>query len=851
MAHCLGRMRLRLTLVYFLAVTHNSWAGDEDHWSFQKIVAPQVPVLNPQPANPIDAFVRERLTANQLEFSPEAPPPTLLRRLHLDLTGLLPTREEVDSFQKSWDKDPEAAYSKAVDQLLASPHFGEQWARHWLDVARYGDSDGYLGDTLRPWAWVYRDWVIDAINRDMPFDQFSIEQLAGDLLPDPSQGQRAALGFHRNSLKNTEAGADRELDRTKRVVDRVATTGTAWLGLTLACAECHDHKHDPISQREFYELYAFFNNLKDTDISYRIEEEWDAYEDKLAKWESDTSQLESDLSKLPKPKTPSPENDSGWESIIPDKVEAAGTDLAIQDDGSILASGKVPSTVSYFVESPVDKEKTITAFRLNLQGKFGEGREKGKPVGRAPSGSLILSMFFPDLIVDGKAKRIGLSSAEANHDTGGTVAETILPSTDGWKVSKRVYQNHHIVFSLKEPMTLPAGSRLKFSLGHKSGSSLSIRHFSLEMTEVPGPHPANSLPAESAWEKKRTEIETLLASPPAKPSTKAQSLTETKGDERRETHIHIRGDYTQTGDAVRPNVPKILPPTLNSSNPSRLDLAHWLFAPENPSTARVSVNRIWQHLFGTGIVATSDDLGTYGDRPTHPELLDWLANEYRAKGWSRKKLIRQILMSDTYRQSSKNMSPDLSNQLLWRQNSYRVPAETVRDIHLVASGLFEPEIGGPGIHPPLPEFVTAVGRSVKWPESTGPDRYRRGMYIFLKRTVLYPMLTTFDAPDTSVACSRREKTNTPMQALTLLNDPVFFECSETLGRDLHRAHGENFDTAADDLFLRTLGRLPTLAERDTLRSAHGDFLRSGKNPELAMIALARVATNLDEFITRD
>jgi hypothetical protein len=277
------------------------------------------------------------------------------------------------------------------------------------------------------------------------------------------------------------------------------------------------------------------------------------------------------------------------------------------------------------------------------------------------------------------------------------------------------------------------------------------------MTEVPGPHPANSLRAESAWEKKRTEIETLLASPPAKPSTKAQSLTETKGDERRETRIHIRGDYTQTGDAVRPNVPKILPPTLNSSNPSRLDLAHWLFAPENPSTARVSVNRIWQHLFGTGIVATSDDLGTYGDRPTHPELLDWLATEYRAKGWSRKKLIRQILMSDTYRQSSKNMSPDLSNQLLWRQNSYRVPAETVRDIHLVASGLFEPEIGGPGIHPPLPEFVTAVGRSVKWPESTGPDRYRRGMYIFLKRTVLYPMLTTFDAPDTSVACSRREK----------------------------------------------------------------------------------------------
>lgn len=845
-------MRFPVSLAIFALACSLAQSGDEDHWSFQPLTETTIPALSPQPENPIDAFVRARLAEKNLALSPEAPPESLLRRLHLDLTGLPPGPDDISDFQKRWQTDPHAAYTGAVDELLASPHFGEHWGKHWLDVARFGESDGYLGDTLRPWAWVYRDWVIDAINKDMPFDQFSIEQLAGDLLPNPTQGQRAALGFHRNSLKNTEAGADRELDRTKRVVDRVATTGTAWLGLTLACAECHDHKHDPVSQREFYELYAFFNNLEDTDISYRIEEEWKAYEEKLAKWKTDLRELETDLEKLPKPDFHSgAKAEAPWTAIHPDKVEAGGTDLKIEDDGSILASGKVPSTVTYFIESPVKEERTVTAFRLTLRGEFGEGREKGLPVGRAPSGGMILSMFFPDQIIDGKAKRIALAAAHASHDDGGKAGETILPTTDGWKISSRHFRDHEIIFELKAPLTLAAGSRLKFSLGHKSGSGLLSRHVALSMTDAPEPQPATPLPAQTPWEKKRTEIEKLLAAPPQKPSTKTQSLKEVSEKERRETHIHIRGDYTRSGDRVQPNVPKILPPAIAAEAPSRLDLAQWLFAPENPLTARVSANRIWQHLFGVGIVPTSDDLGTYGDRPSHPALLDWLASEYRNNGWSRKKLIRRIVLSETYRQSSHNTQPDLSNELLWRQNSYRVPAETVRDIHLVASGLFEPEIGGPSIHPPLPEFVTAVGRSVKWPESTGPDRYRRGMYIFLKRTVLYPMLTAFDAPDTSAACSRRERTNTPMQALTLLNDPVFFECSEALGRDLYKEHGEDLDTAIDDLFVRTLGRSPKIAERDTLRSAHDDFLRSAKNPELAMIAIARVATNLDEFITRD
>ena len=618
------------------------------HWAYQPITEPAVPAIDGA-KSPIDAFVLARLQEAKLTASPEASPHTLLRRIYLDLTGLLPTPEQIIAFEAAWQKDSEAAYTAKVDELLASPHFGERWARHWLDLARYADSDGYLGDDMRLWAWIYRDWVIDAINADQPFDQFSLEQLAGDLLPEPTQQQIVAAGFHRNNLKNTEVGSDFELDRVKQVVDRVATTGNAWLGLTVACAECHDHKHDAISQKEFFQLYAFFNNTKDVDPGVELGE------------------------------------DSGW-------------------------------------KAPVYKDK-------------------------------------PDA-----------------------------------KISEK-------------------------ELGKRKKAS----------------------------------------------TPKAQSLVELGEKDRRKSFVHIRGDYTQHGEAVSPATPAALHPLTVGKNktPNRLDLAHWLFEPENPITPRVLANRVWQRLFGIGIVSTSDDFGTHGAPPTHPQLLDWLAGEYRRLGWSRKQLIRTIVLSSTYRQSSANTQPELPNDLLWRQNSVRVSAETVRDIHLSASGLLSRKIGGPGVYPPLPEFVSEVGRSVQWPESKGEDRYRRGTYIVLKRTVLYPMLTAFDAPDTSVACSRRDSTNTPMQALTLLNDPVFFECAEVLGREVYETHGSDIDAAINDLTLRSLNRPPTDAELTALKKAHHDFLKAttsaddadsegGKtDPQLAMTATARVVLNLDEFITRD
>lgn len=829
-------------------------SGGSGHWAFRPIERPQIPDQGKGgAAQPIDAFILERLESGGLELSPPATPQTLLRRLHLDLTGLLPSPAEVSDFLASWGDDPDRAYERKVDDLLASPHFGERWARSWLDLARYADSDGYLGDTMRPWSWVYRDWVIDSINRDQPFDRFSIEQLAGDLIPGATEAQKIATGFHRNNLKNTEAGADRELDRTKRIVDRVATTGTAWLALSLACAECHDHKHDPISQEEFFQLYAFFNNSDDVDISVRIGDEWNAYEKKLEDWERELVQLENDLSgyrkKLPR--------DMGlpgtkWTTLRPDKMEGASTDLKLLDDQSVVASGsKVPSTVSYFLEVPIEEERRVTGFRIEAIGEFGEGRVSGNPAGRGKDGEFVLSMFFPDLIVGGKAKRLKLSSVRASQSDKGdheNLGETILPTNRGWRIATHPYRTHIAVFELSEPAVLPVGSRLKFSLGNKAGGGAVLRRFRISATGDDAPLDFAIAPIDETYERLRLPVERHLAKRPAKPSTRAQAVSEVRGDERRTSYVHIRGDYQRRGDEVNPGTPAVLHPFSEESH-DRLGFAHWLFDPRNPLTARVTVNQIWQELFGVGIVPTSDDFGTYGASPTHPELLDWLASEFRDSGWSRKSLIRTIVLSSTYRQSSKNVRPDLSNELLWRQNSFRLPADSVRDAHLVASGLFSNSIGGPGIRPPLPGFVTAVGRSVKWPVSQGDERYRRGLYIVLKRTVLYPMLTSFDAPDTSAACSRRERTNTPMQALTLLNDPVFFECAEQLGKDA--AIRASVDESLNWMFQACLNRSPDAVELNALRKAHDSFLGESRDSELAMIATARVIMNLDEFITRD
>ncbi|MCA8996863.1 MAG: PSD1 domain-containing protein [Planctomycetaceae bacterium] len=673
-------------------------------WSLQPIQRPAIPQGIQSPKHfeirsPIDAFLVERLQSENLSPAPEASPRTLIRRLSLDLIGLPPSPERVAEFVRDTSQD---AYSRLVDELLDSPHFGEHWGRHWLDLARYADSEGYLGDSERPHAWVYREWVIDAFNRDLPFDQFTIDQLAGDLVATPTLDQKIATGFHRNTLRNTEAGVDLELYRTKEVVDRVNTTGMVWLGLTLGCAECHDHKHDPISQKEFYELYSFFNNTDDVGVTATRSWEVAEYEQAMKRWEPTWNELLVELNEF-------------------------------------------------------EKE--------NLSEKQQEEVSR---------------------IFDGYKKSTDLKKLEAYYRTD-----------------------------------------------------------------------------ESDWTNVEKRLIAQLAERPSKPVTKARAFSERKQD-RRDTYVHIRGVYTRHGDMVSSKTPEVLPElVVRGETADRLDLAHWLFDDRNPLTPRVAVNRIWQQLFGVGIVASPNDFGSKGDPPTHPQLLDWLASEYPRVGWRRKEIIRLIVHSSTYRMSSADNSvPEqsgMSNQLLWRQNSYRVTAETVRDLHLAAAGLLDRTMGRKGIRPPLPGFVAEVGRTVKWPVSQGGDRYRRGLYIFFKRTVPYPMLMTFDAPDSTVSCSRRERSNTPLQALTLLNDPVFYECAETLGQSMAEKFAENPQSAIQEISLRCLGRPAQDSELNYLMAAYHDLLHidvamnADKEDQRtkALIGIARIVLNLDEFITRD
>jgi hypothetical protein len=894
---------MRLSPLFWSVLLLSLFGSGEasDHWAFQPPVRAEVP----EGKHPVDFFIDARLAEAGVEPLPPADAATLLRRLSIDLTGLPPgavigdpssvnsgpssvigDRLSVNGGLETLITDHRSPitpddWSRTVDVLLSSPHFAERWTRHWLDLARYADSDGYLGDTERNWAWRYRDWVIDAIDRDLPYDQFSITQIAGDLLPDASDADRIAAGFHRNALLNTEAGVDKELARTKQVIDRVNAVATTWLGLTLACAECHNHKHDPLKQDEFYQVYAFFNNLDDAEPVIPLPGELERYQTSLAAWEKEIVALEADLAKeaesLAKrqgeweaglgelPASP-------WIALLPDKAESgAGDTMTIGKDGSLLAKAKKsdPDTVTYTLEFPLPSSlATLGALRIEALGSPGEGREAGVTAGRGKEGSFVLSTLSTQVRgADGKLRSLALS-------------DTKDPL---WKVENGTQHHQARSFPLKESATVAKGEEIVLTLRHKAGGAKTLRRFRVsaaaETSAVATDLPDAVLAAlqtdpdkrtkdqhtviaahfrslDEVWMAKRLELDHHLAKLPSKPASKIQTVTE-RAAERHDDYVHVRGDYMRRGEIVTEGVPAVmhpLKPRRAEGGADRIDFAHWLFDEANPITARVAVNQIWQHLFGVGLVATPDDFGTEGAAPTHPELLDWLATEYRRLGWSRKALIRLIVTSQAYQRSSViPADPPVDatdNTLLWRQNRYRVEAETVRDLHLAASGLLSRKVGGKPVRPPLPGFVTEVGRSVAWPVSEGEDRYRRGLYIFLKRTIMYPSLIAFDAPGTEVACSRRDRTQSPMQALTLLNDPVFFECAEALGKTLTKQPSADPDALIDELFRRCLGRDPEPAERDALRSAHADFLATS-DPERAWTATARVVLNLDEFITRE
>ena len=877
-----------------------------DHWAYQPVKRPAVSGTG----NAIDAFVHARLAKERLQPSPEANRPTLIRRLSLDLLGLPPKPEEVRTFVS--DTSPNA-YEKLVDRLLASPHFGERWGRHWLDLARYADSDGYEKDKPRPFAYTFRDWVIQAINSDLPFDQFSIQQLAGDLLPSATPTQKIATGFHRQTLTNTEGGTDQEEFRCKAVVDRVSTTATVWLGTTMGCAECHSHKYDPFTQREFYQLFAFFNNANEKAIPAPNAEEQMAYDKAKQAHDAETAKLKAALDAYAKSEL-TPKLDAWlktasfdavpWRSLAPDKLAAKnGTTLKADKEAVITASGTLPDKDTYTVEAKLAL-KRLTGFRLEAI----DDPDPKKGAGRSKDGNFVLTKFGVKLFVPGQfeAKELELANAKADFSQNKFPVEASLKGEDtaGWAISPQQQKSHVAVFELKSPLDVPEGARLVFTLDHQYKETYLLGQFRLAATDAAGPLKPDFTPdavasALAAKPEQRTAKQTEVLAKyfreqvdeqgkklqaaiddhgkkgPAAPATTAAVLAEEPGV--RKTYTHVRGNFLDKGVEVRAAVPAVLHALKpRAAQPDRLDLAQWLFAPENPLTARVSVNHIWKNLFGRGLVGTVEDFGKQGEKPTHPELLDWLASEFPRLGWSRKALIKSIVTSATYKQASLNrpelQDRDPNNLLLARQNRLRLEAETVRDAYLAASGLLNPKIGGPSIRPPLPADIAALGyaNSVKWTESKGDEKNRRGLYIFFQRTVPYPMLMTFDAPDSNSTCARRERSNTPLQALTLLNDPVFFECAQQLGARMAEVPTADAAERIRHGFERALARPPSAEELARLlklyeaqlklaqANADGAAKIAGAKqaapevPEKAtLVALGRVMLNLDEFFTRD
>ena len=895
-----------------------------DHWSFQPVQRVTPPAVRNAAwvRNPIDAFVLAALEANGVAPSPEADRVTLIRRLSLDLLGLPPAPSDVEAFVN--DAQPDA-YEQLVERLLASSHFGERWGRHWLDLARYADSDGYEKDTPRPYAWRFRSWVIDAINRDLPFDQFTIEQLAGDLLPDATVEQKVATGFHRNTLTNKEGGVDQEEYRIAATVDRVNTLGAVWLGLTVGCAQCHTHKYDPLSQHEYYRLFAFFNSLNEVNAPAPNPDQLAEFQQAQRQYDAAHQPLLDALHAFEKNELPG--RQAAWEQSLrsagpawtvlePVAVRSTGgVTFEKQSDGSWLASGANPAADTYEidVQTPL---KGITGFRLEV---LPDASLPASGPGRVAHGNFVLSEFKvaaaarmnaapPD---PGALAPVALQNPSVDYFQGaGKPGEFSIDATldgkttTGWAIAPRYAERHVAVFETAGDIGNEDGTFLRIVLDQQHGQQHTIGRFRLSATTGPRPVRLDLMSDEvraalAVVPEQRTAQQNTLISKhyrtidpdvarlqaaideharqlPTMVEATAQMVAE--GATPRPSHLLIRGDFLRKGAETPPGTPGVLHPFQAADDRlTRLDLARWLVEPSNPLTRRVTVNHWWQHLFGRGLVATVEDFGVRGEQPSHPELLDWLADELLAQKWSRKELLRRIVTSATYRQSSR-ARPDLverdpRNIWLARQSRFRLEAEVVRDLYLAASGLLNEQVGGPSIRPPLPAGVAELGYagSIKWPETAGADKYRRGLYIFYQRTVPYPMLSTFDAPDSNVACVQRERSNTPLQALTLLNDPVFVECAQGLGRRMMTAVPDSAAGRIRYAFQVCLARLPAAEEQARLEQLHEELLSLARaNPEAAMklagpltsmsvdasetaaaIAVARVLLNLDEFVVRE
>ena len=906
----------------------NAGAKFDQHWAYRTV---QKPELEPEPQqtsnqqwirNPIDRYVLARLQSSGITPSPQADPATLAKRVAYDLTGLPLDPTSVNKFVGN---PSEANYLELVESLLASEHFGERWGRHWLDKARYADSDGYEKDRPRPNAWLYRDWVIDSFNADMPFDQFTTEQLAGDLLQNPTARQKLATAFHRQTLTNTEGGVDKEEFRVEATFDRTETTAAIWLGLTMTCARCHNHKYDQISQQEYYRLFAFFNDLNETNMNLPPSQSAVTEHDRLmAEHQIKLTKIQSQIEAAKKKLTPefelwmqrvdeltakNPDETLAFKSAKPLSAKStSGAVLTIDKNGSVLVTGPVPNKDKYTLVIAIP-QGGLSGIRLEA---LTHDSLPSKGPGKPPNGNFVLSELRAyagkDTAFKSDYEPVLFSYAEADFSQTKFAPIGAFQNTpkSGWAISPKMGQSHELL-CLTEPLVqTDAQQFLQIVLDQQYGGKHVLGHFRL--STISGDTQLRRLPTEIARifripSENRTKqqisalaehfatqhaktmaitkrLAALKSKAPILPTLSARVISPTH----RTTKVLHRGDFLQPAEDVETDVLSVLSRThqLTKRIPpqaaDRLDLASWLTDPKHPLTARVSVNHVWAQLFGRGIVATVNDFGIRGDLPTHPRLLDWLAWNYpRNMKWSRKTLIKTIVLSSTYRQTSRHRSDlrniDPTNQLLARQNRVRVSGEVVRDLHLAVSGLLSNKVGGPSVFPPLPAGVAELSyaNNFKWNTSKGEDAYRRGMYTFFKRTSPYPNLISFDCPDSNTSRLQRDISNTPLQALVTLNNRVFVEASQALTQRVLDKGGETDHEKLSYAMQKVLVRHPSENEiqrfKDLLTSSREYY---ATNPEdaakatsihrsashsieenAAWVATLRMLTNLDEFIVRD
>jgi len=908
----------------------------QGHWAYQPILRPSVP-SGAEGEGGIDRWVRAHLDSVGLKPAPEADRRTLARRLSLDLTGLPANPKTVAAFEA--DTAP-GAYERMVDRLMSSPQYGERMAIGWLDVVRFADTIGYHSDTPRN-IWPYRDYVIRSFNNNKPFDQFTREQLAGDLFPNPTMEERVASGFNRLLLTTEEGGAQEKDYESRYLTDRVRAVGTVWMGQTIGCAQCHDHKFDPISARDFYAMGAFFADVKEAIIGRRedgmlVPTETQAPE--LARLMADAQRLksqfegthpklESAFGRWRQERLEALRSDSMWTATAPTSADSTGgATVTIRDDRSVLIGGKKPDTDSTVVRFAALPERVV-GVRVEV---LPDKSLPSQGPGRSGNGNFVLTEVVARVVRDGApARDLAFESAWASHEQtvsadknpyGKWSAASVIDhdargTFAGWAILPEAGKPSQLRLRLKEPLTLASGERLEIELQQKHGHGHhTLGCFRLGVATdpaavvpptVPLPNadladrlkvdPSARTPEQSAklWAEFKAvapELADLRAQRTAADKARAdfegtipRTLVTERSEKPRTVRVLPRGNWLiETGEIMEPAIPAQFRPAsraVSDRRLNRLDLADWLVSPENPLTARVVVNRFWRQFFGTGLSKVLDDFGAQGEPPRHPELLDWLAAEFRDSGWDVKHLVRLMVTSRTYRQSSNAsrelLARDPENRELARQGRWRIEAEMVRDSALQVSGLLVPRIGGPSVRPYQPD---GYWENLNFPQrgydaSSGGDQYRRGLYTWWQRSYVHPSMLAFDAATREECAAERNRSNIPQQALVLLNDPSYVEAARSFAARILREGSGDDSERLIWAWRQALARAPLDSELSALRrlletqrtafakdpEAAAQFTRTGKAPTpagldpvqwAAWTDVARALLNLHETITR-